>query len=82
MATGIPLNFDTVKCMICKDRIATVQVKIWKPMEVNILACAFCAGFPESELVGRVLKKEDKNKDKSTRTNEISKLITLFRHII
>ena len=47
-----------IRCLICKDREATVYVHLTDPIEINIPACAFCAGFPEEELVARVLRKE------------------------
>jgi len=47
-------------CMICKDREATVLVQLDKPMKFNQLLCAFCARFPENEIIRRVLKTEEK----------------------
>ena len=60
MKTCKPLPCDVGKCMVCKDRPATVLAQVTDPFEANLVLCAFCAGFPEGELVGRLFRKEVK----------------------
>ena len=57
--TWEPMTPEDFPCMICNEREAVVAVNIEDGiLPMNLTLCVFCAGFPEQELVSRILKKE------------------------
>ena len=58
--TWEPVKAQDFPCLLCKKREAVVMTEIRNKdgLELNLPLCAFCAGFPEDELVGRLLRKE------------------------